>query len=793
MTNPVSTERAGGEYEIRPAAVAAVCGIVLLAGHAADVGGRLGDGVAGALLARSDAAAVVVLVLGTVVVAAPTVHRVLDGAAPIPWAAHLTRWLVPLYAVWIPIVIVDLLAVHPARTWRSVLATLVAFRTPRGAPLAGLTIGPVLTVLAITIVAVALLERVAALRGGRERLLAVATGAVVAGLAVRTVLVVGGWTAPFGALSWWPAHLDAVGAGLAIVTLRATGWPANDVRLRRAGVGVAAVAIVIAALVLPSAALLTGGGDVWWRGLLYVVAAAGVVVAVPVRGGGRPSACFAVAAPGLLLAGELAFIVLSRQHPDALTQGPLGARLAGPVLPTFLWSTIIAAGIGVLLTVVVLVPLGRRLRGSWPRAWYPLALSAVVAFGLMVRVVTWLRVAPPKTDAGDPRWYHVTANLLAAGRGFLEPLRWLDAQARLPSALHGPLYPMVLSVSSRLGGTTYVDHKFVSILIGTATVLVTALVAGRLAGRRAALIAGTLAALYPNLWLIDSLMFPEGLFALLTTLCILVSYMWRDRPRWALAALLGALIGLAGLTRGEGLLLGPLLAVPWILGHRGLAMRVRWRQLLVSGCACLIVVLPWTVRNATSFEAFVPISSNSNELVMYANCPDTYSGWMLGYWSYDCQQRYRAAHGDPPGDEAQQSIFWRDLGVDYARDHLSEVPKVVAARVLRQWELFRPAQTADFAAIENRVWEWSTVGLFAYYALLAGSIAGAVVLHRRGRRLLPLMAQALSVTITAAYAYGTVRFRAPVEPVLCVLAGSWLATIRVRARTTVPTTAPAVT
>ena len=102
--------------------------------------------------------------------------------------------------------------------------------------------------------------------------------------------------------------------------------------------------------------------------------------------------------------------------------------------------------------------------------------------------------------------------------------------------------------------------------------LVTALVAEHLGGRRAAIAAGALAAVYPNLWLIDSLLFPEGLFALLTTSCVLVAYRWRDRPTLVRAALIGGLIGLAALTRGEGILLGVILAMPWMLRHRQLSL-----------------------------------------------------------------------------------------------------------------------------------------------------------------------------------------------------------------------------
>ena len=65
--------------------------------------------------------------------------------------------------------------------------------------------------------------------------------------------------------------------------------------------------------------------------------------------------------------------------------------------------------------------------------------------------------------------------------------------------------------------------------------------------------------------------------ALLVTVTMIVAYRWRDRPRLATAALFGAVIALAALARGEGILLLPLLAVPWIMLTRTL---LAWR------CAC---------------------------------------------------------------------------------------------------------------------------------------------------------------------------------------------------------------
>ena len=197
----------------------------------------------------------------------------------------------------------------------------------------------------------------------------------------------------------------------------------------------------------------------------------------------------------------------------------------------------------------------------------------------------------------------------------------------------------------------------------------------------------------------------------------------------------------------------------------------RWRQLIVAGATCVLVLAPWTIRNLRTFEEFVPLSTNGNELIVYANCDEVYNGRLIGFWSFDCQERYRNRVRRPGGRRIEEAAFWREVGVDYARDHIGEVPKIVAIRVLRQWELFRPWQTIDFSTIENRDKDSAALGLGMYYVLAAGAIAGTVMLRRRGVPLLPLGAQVISVTLTAAYAYGTVRFRAPVEPVLCILAG----------------------
>ncbi len=99
-------------------------------------------------------------------------------------------------------------------------------------------------------------------------------------------------------------------------------------------------------------------------------------------------------------------------------------------------------------------------------------------------------------------------------------------------------------------------------------------------------------------------------------------------------------------------------------------------------------------------------------------------------------------------------MYWREVGFDYARENADRVPAVVAARVLRQWDLFRPFDNAEFAAIEGRDVTSATIGLWTYWAMIPFAVAGVVRIRRRKVPVWPLLSQIAMVTVTAAYAYG---------------------------------------
>ena len=122
------------------------------------------------------------------------------------------------------------------------------------------------------------------------------------------------------------------------------------------------------------------------------------------------------------------------------------------------------------------------------------------------------------------------------------------------------------------------------------------------------------------------------------------------------------------------------------------------------------------------------------------------------------------------------------------------MPWIVVLRVGRMWDFFRPNQNIFLNGVLEGRGEWqSRLATYEYYPLLALSILGLVLLRRRKVPILPFLAIAATITITAATSFGITRYRAPVDAMLPVLAGGalvWLfefVIARVHARGSAPT------
>ncbi|HYF46701.1 MAG TPA: hypothetical protein VD926_10865, partial [Acidimicrobiales bacterium] len=107
----------------------------------------------------------------------------------------------------------------------------------------------------------------------------------------------------------------------------------------------------------------------------------------------------------------------------------------------------------------------------------------------------------------------------------------------------------------------------------------------------------------------------------------------------------------------------------------------------------------------------------------------------------------------------------------YIDDHLGRLPVVMVARVARMWDVFRPFQNVRFNwQLEARGEATSWAALVSYWALVPFAVGGLVVLRRRRLPLSPLLGMAVMISVTAAWTFGTTRYRIPADVALVVAA-----------------------
>jgi 4-amino-4-deoxy-L-arabinose transferase-like glycosyltransferase len=403
-------------------------------------------------------------------------------------------------------------------------------------------------------------------------------------------------------------------------------------------------------------------------------------------------------------------------------------------------------------------------------------LLLVVVLGLTVRVVYVVAVTrhqeyPPPIGQGSPparsfdEIYYVNgADAIVSGHGF----RFAQLPGN-PEALweeqgeHPPLTSLLFAPSRALfdGGETAM--RLTVAFAGALLVLVVGLLGRELAGERAGLIAAGIAAFYPGLWITDGLLLSETFATLFAATAVFATYRLLRTGSWWTAVAVGGSAALAMLARAELALLVPLLAVAIL--WPSLVNNLR-RRLQLAGVAVLvagIVVAPWVISNMTRFEEPVTLSFSAGGAIDGANCDSTYEGDLLGFWNGLCRPT-------PEGDDGSEIAAKRlERGLDYMTDHPERVPVVVLARLGRLLGVYRTSQVTDLAEAEGRPSGVSLAGLIVSWILVAFGVVGVIALVKRKVPVLPVVTPIIVVLVTTALTYGSLRFRAPAEPVLVVL------------------------
>jgi 4-amino-4-deoxy-L-arabinose transferase-like glycosyltransferase len=388
-------------------------------------------------------------------------------------------------------------------------------------------------------------------------------------------------------------------------------------------------------------------------------------------------------------------------------------------------------------------------------------LTGAIVLGLAVRLL-YVLLTQHLTLAGDEPEYNAEGQLIAAGHWFYTRLPYGILHA---GAFKAPGYPAWVGLWYALLGHHPVAVRLVQVPLGGLTIGLTWLLARRLFSSKTAALAAYGVALYPLAWQYEQLLYPESLATPLTLVALILIFTGSPSLRRALA--LGVVIGLSLFVRpsGEFLILGALVA--WIVA-------VGWRRGLgltaIAVVAAVLVVAPWTVRNAVVMHGFVPISMQDAAFYGTFNSQAAHDPIWPYAWRDDppsVADLFDPRH--PMSDvELRSKLIHR--GLSYISAHPASVPAAFFWNGLsRLWDIRRRSRSLAEVSFEGRSRLVTNLGLDAYAVLLPLALLGLWRLRRNRMLVLGVLAIALGASVVFTADAGT-RYRATLEPLIVVLA-----------------------
>lgn len=249
------------------------------------------------------------------------------------------------------------------------------------------------------------------------------------------------------------------------------------------------------------------------------------------------------------------------------------------------------------------------------------ALAAILLIALILRIVV-------RAATGSADFYANGYSFFAEhGQNLRNGLGYTDGSG-LPHTERPPLYALFLAAT---GGYRYFwPFLVIQSLVSTGTVICVALIARRLSGRIAALIAAAITALYPYYVRHDTALQEIGLLTFLTALTMLLLVYLHARKSIWLALSAGLILGLAILTRST---IAPMmLLIPlWLMFPDKAA--TPWGRRAAAGIAflgaALLVLSPWLVRQHRITGHWI-LTSQFGRALMEGNDPDTFAYYPIG-------------------------------------------------------------------------------------------------------------------------------------------------------------------
>ena len=374
----------------------------------------------------------------------------------------------------------------------------------------------------------------------------------------------------------------------------------------------------------------------------------------------------------------------------------------------------------------------------------------------------------------DPLFYHKWASRIASGD-------WLGQGV----FLQGPLYPYLLSLLYSVTGPNLFWPRFANAILGSFVCVLVWWIARPIFGRRVALLASAISAVYGMFifyggsLLIANLLIPLNL----VVVGLALRAMDTDRPgRWLL---LGAVIGLSALGRPDMLLYAPLILIGMYVF--GPAPGDFVRRGLLAACllgGLVLALAPSALRNFVVAGDPVLVSASAGMNFYNGNNPDANATHNVprifdrSMADHPSEQNaiYRAYAEERLGRPLQASevsSFWLEKGLHWVFENPGSWLRLLALKCLYLLNADEVWNNRSYEVTRQFSWvlRLPLVG-FGFVAPLA--LLGLVLTARSYRRLLPFHALLVVTVATSLVFFVLSRYRVPAVPVLIMFASAAL-------------------
>lgn len=391
----------------------------------------------------------------------------------------------------------------------------------------------------------------------------------------------------------------------------------------------------------------------------------------------------------------------------------------------------------------------------------------------------------------------------------------------LPTIDRAPLWPAMIGIFAALFGPNDLFVRIFLCVLDSFTCLFIYFILQKTGHRRLALCGGLFAALYPDLYVYTGWLYAETLYTfLMTALCYIV-FLFQSQPQRYLLLLGGLVLGLLSLTRPNGLeVIATFSITLFVVGRQ---KKYSWRtasRMVVTVCiiACIFIT-PWTLRNYGASGHFVPVAAGDGTVLLGAYNDDILKQpWDQMTWIGPAQSVPQVAHSFPPYNratagecdarcEVQREKTFETTALQWMSEHKTALPHIFMAHLANMWipeireadlpvDRFPTLQSSQIVLIMMR---FIPIPLFLLVAL------SCVVLRRYWRDLVFVYLTILFTSGQCILLYGSPRMRAPLEPLLIILAvttvgkiSKWLSArkdgeAKIQASTFIPTEEPPFT